>query len=84
MRLSLVLGVRASQIGKILTSREWAEYQAADAAGLIPDHGFYRDAILAMAGRRDEEPQDLMTGYRQRKAMYGGQAKQARHSSRRG
>jgi hypothetical protein len=74
MRLSLVLGVRASQIGKILTSREWAEYQAADAAGLIPDHGFYRDAILAMAGRRDEEPQDLMTGYRQRKAMYGGQA----------
>jgi len=78
MRLSLALGVRVSQIGQILTSNEWAEYQAADRAGLIPDNGLYRDAILAFANQQQDEPQDLMEGYRQRRAMYGGHAGQNR------
>ncbi len=78
MRLSFALGVPQRQLKRVLSSRDWTEYQAADRVGLVPDWRRQQE-IMAVAGNLDpaklfddeQQPQDMAEVYQQRKAAYG-------------
>ena len=61
-----------------MTAVDWAEYQAADAVGLIPDWRRQQELLACAAGIDpidlfdEREQQDMSALYQQRKAVYGG------------
>jgi hypothetical protein len=77
LRLSLVFGKPWSQLGKEISAAEWAWYQAADRAGMVPDWIRQQQLMCVAAGIdpdtlfKNREPQDMQALYQQRKMMYG-------------
>jgi hypothetical protein len=81
VKLSLAFGIPVGQLKRQLTSTEWAEYQAADNLGMIPDWRRQQELMAVAAGIDPAElfgesrPQDMRRVYERRRAMYGRQSR---------